>query len=324
MGKPNSKLLVVNPRFPLFTAFKEIAPGFWNLRAPFWVAGKTINLGTHMSVVEIAPNQFVALDCVPLNSVAAAELNLLTSNGETLIAVLNTHPFHTLAIAKFHTLYPSNAERKWYGCPRHLIKCTTDAAGKPINWAGDLNDCSVRRKFEPALKMSIPDGAEFIDPKPPTRNHLACVLVLHVSSRTVHVDDCMNWIQDMGVIPRLAIGNKMLTFHPSLLYSGLHPTAQAPLQFKTWAQKVLVDEWEYDTLATAHNAILRGNAKQKVIELLAKKDEALRKLSIKNAVAEAEKAATAQWEGKMPKQELREISDSECQDCWSDVEIECG
>ena len=57
MGNTKSKLLVVNPRFPLFTAFKEIAPGFWNLRAPFWVAGKTINLGTHMSVVEIAPNQ---------------------------------------------------------------------------------------------------------------------------------------------------------------------------------------------------------------------------------------------------------------------------
>ena len=169
--------------------------------------------------------------------------------------------------------------------------------------------------------MSIPDGAEFIDPKPPTRNHLACVLVLHVSSRTVR-DDCMNWIQDMGVIPRLATTKCSPSIRRYCTAVCIRQRRRRSIQ-DVGAESV-GREWEYDTLATAHNAILRGNAKQKVIELLAKKDEALRKLSIKNAVAEAERGGDGAVEGKVPKQELREISDSECQDCWSDVEIECG
>ena len=58
-----------------------------------------------------------------------------------------------------------------------------------------------------------------------------------------------------------------------------------------------MEGWDYERLATAHNGVLRAGAKAKVTELLAKMDPALRKLSIKNAHVEAERAAAAQWDG---------------------------
>lgn len=324
------------PRYPHFTALKEVRPGFWNIRAPFYVLNGMVNLGTHMSIVEIGPEKFVALDCVDLAlSTALQEINELTDNGRNLVAVIQTHPFHTLAIPKFHAQFPSMAGRRWYGCPRHLIKCTVDANGTDITWAGDLNNCSIRRAFEPHLLMSVPDGCEFIDPKPPTRNHLATVLVLHVPSRTVHVDDCLNWIEDIGLLPRLALGNKTLAFHPSLIHSGLHPTAQAPLDFKRWVQRTLIDNWDYDALVTAHNSMLLQGGKEAVRSLLGRTDAALRKCSIKNALAEAERTAASTWEdapvvpaaGSSAGPATHNgivLEDAQCQDCWSNVDIECG
>lgn len=328
MGAKQSRFLSVTapPRFPHFKALVEVAPGFWNVRAPFYVLGG-INIGTHMSIVQVDAARYVALDCVELTATAAAELDELTDGGELLVAVLTTHPFHTLSIPDFHARYPASEARKWYGCPRHLIKCTRDASSKPIRWAGDLQDCAVRRAFEPALRLSIPAGAEFVDPRPPTRNHLACVLVLHVASGTVHVDDCLNWIENMGVLPRLAFGNRTLHFHPSLLFSGLHPTAEAPRQFKQWVEGTLLDSWRFERLVTAHNGILRSGAQDKVRELLKRTDEALRKRSIKNAIAEAEQRAAGAWDGKGEAGAAAPAvlgADELCQDCWSDVEIECG
>lgn len=328
MGGSKSRLVTFDRlRFPYFKSLQEIAPGFWNVRAPFYVLG-TYNIGTHMSVCELGPDRFVAIDCVELTASALAELNELTQNGKLLVAVINTHPFHTRAVAKFHSQFPSSAGIKWMGCPRHLIKCTHDSNGQPIVWSHDLNECSSRRVFEPTLQMSIPDGAEFVDPQPPTRNHLGAVLVLHVPSKTLHVDDCLNYVENMGALPRLVLGQRALLFHPSLLFSGLHPTAAAPLQFKQWAQRVLVDGWDYERIASAHNAVLHRDARPRVAELLKRTDAALKKLSLSNARAEAERAATSAWEGKPvdapPRAGAAAIVDDRCQDCWSDVEIECG
>ena len=330
MGATKSRLLGFTPRYPHFKAFKEVAPGFWNLRAPFFVLGGTLNIGTQMSIVELAPNAFAAIDCCPLTASAATELNELTSGGELLVAVLTTHPFHTKAIGTFHASYPSSAERKWYGCPRHLAKVTRDANDRPIDWAGDLNNCSVRRKFEPVMLMSIPDGAEFVNPVPPTRNHLSTVLVLHVPSKVVHVDDCINWIEGPGLLMRLAgFSDRTLHFHPSLTSVGLQPTQQAPLQFREWVRATLVDGWDFEHLVSAHNGVLIGNAKSKVAALLAKTDDTLRKLSIKNAQADAERRASAAWDGPaalvgQAESQAGQASAVTCSDCWSDVDIDCG
>lgn len=329
MGASKSRLLRVGapkPRFPHFKHFVEIAPGFWNLRAPFFVLGGTLNLGTHMSVVDLGDGRFVAIDCTELTAAAAAELAELTEGGDALVAVLTTHPFHTLAIPSLHALYPSTADRAWYGCPRHLLKCTVDKSGRPIRWAGDLNECATRRKFEPQLRMAIPAGGEFVDPTPPTRNHLSTVLVLHAASRTVHVDDCLNWVEGMGLLARFAgMPNRTLHFHPSLLHSGLRPTQAAPRAFRDWVQATLLDDWQYDNLATAHNGVLLGGAKQKVQELLARRAEELRKKSVSNALKEAEAAANASWAGApAPDAPQSGEADAPCEDCWSEVDIECG
>ena len=37
---------------------------------------------------------------------AQKELDEITNHGETLVAVVNTHPFHTMGIQPFHAAYP--------------------------------------------------------------------------------------------------------------------------------------------------------------------------------------------------------------------------
>ena len=88
----------------------------------------------------------------------------------------------------------------------------------------------------------------------------------------------------------------------------------------------LVDGWDFEHLVSAHNGVLIGNAKSKVAALLAKTDDTLRKLSIKNAQADAERRASAAWDGSASQAESQAgpASDVRCSDCWSDVDIDCG
>ena len=202
--------------FPHFEHFVEVAPGFWNLHTPFKVLNGALDVCTHMSVCRLADDRFIAIDAAPLSEEAQRELAELTRQGSSLVAVIMTHPFHTLSIPGFHALYPSSEARPWYGCPRHLLKVTKDSQGAPIAWKGDLADVGVRDAFEPEIAMSVPDGGEIVDPKPPDRNHLSTVLVLHRPSRTVHCDDLLNFIERPSLLLRLAIG-KGMHFHPSLL-----------------------------------------------------------------------------------------------------------
>eukprot|EP00966_Prymnesium_polylepis_P288045 6653059-Prymnesium_polylepis.1 len=152
--------------------WKLITPGFYHLRVAFLTSGPVpVNITTHMSLVELGKGAFVAIDCCALTAAARVELDVLTDHGRTLLAVVNTHPFHARAIGDFHALYPSSDLRGWYGCPRHLAAYPLDAQGRPIQWAGDLNEEATRRRFEPYLAMAVPDGVEFVSPQPD--NHFA-------------------------------------------------------------------------------------------------------------------------------------------------------
>eukprot|EP01049_Picozoa_sp_SAG25_P006070 SAG25_NODE_438_length_8018_cov_7.819800_9_plen_234_part_00 len=128
---------------PAFTAFIEVAPGFWNYRADFKIAHGLLNLKTHMSVARLQSDDFVVIDAAELTPAAKTELDTLTSNGTKIVACVMTHPFHTVAIPALHALYPATETRRYLGCPRHLSQITTDATGSPIEWAGDLNEAEV-------------------------------------------------------------------------------------------------------------------------------------------------------------------------------------
>ena len=49
-----------------------------------------------MSLARLSSGEYVAIDCAILSAVGKAELDLLTDNGRLLVAVLNTHPYHSV------------------------------------------------------------------------------------------------------------------------------------------------------------------------------------------------------------------------------------
>ena len=126
----------------------SIGPGFRNVRGRFKIL-KLIDIETQMSIIQLRNGKFLVIDTVEMNDRLRQEIDHLTNNGENIEAVIATHPFHTLAFPAFYQLYPKAA---YYGTPRHLRRLTE------IPWAGNLDDCNVRKKWEPDVEMRIPAG----------------------------------------------------------------------------------------------------------------------------------------------------------------------
>ncbi|CEP00133.1 unnamed protein product (mitochondrion) [Plasmodiophora brassicae] len=254
----------------------DLGNGFWNLRGSFKMAVGLVDVGTHMSVARLANGRFLVVDTIVMSGEQKAEFDRVTEGGRLIEAVIATHPFHTMAFTTFHKTYP---DAKYYGTPRHLRNLPD------IPWAGDVNDEKVRTMFEPDISMRIPAGAEFANPE--EGNHFSNMFVFHRPSRTVHNDDTIvNWKNPSWSLTRLFV-NDGVKFHPSLTGAGLHPTAEAPLQFRSWVQD-LVRDWDFDNLCTAHNSNVIGDAKAAVRDLLSRCDSLFDELSSRNA-AKAQK-----------------------------------
>ncbi len=127
----------------------KIGSGFWNVRSRFKILAKLINIETQMSFIQLNNGNFLVIDTVELDDNLRQEINHLTDNGNKIEAVIGTHPFHTLSFSTFYESYP-NAE--YYGTPRHLRRLTQ------IPWVGSLDDCNVRKKWEPDVELRIPAG----------------------------------------------------------------------------------------------------------------------------------------------------------------------
>lgn len=148
---------IVSPQTPNAASHLEknelyqIGPGFWNIRGRFKIL-KLIDIETQMSIVQLRNGKFLVIDTVEMNDRLRQEIDQLTNNGEKIEAVIATHPFHTLAFPAFYQLYPKPA---YYGTPRHLRRLTD------IPWKGNLDDCEVRKKWEPDVEMRIPAGCSY-------------------------------------------------------------------------------------------------------------------------------------------------------------------
>jgi len=236
----------------------EVAPNFWNIRGSFTIK-KLIDIGNQMSIIRLDSGKFLVIDAIPLTEKLRKDIDDLTENGKKIEAVLATHPFHTLAIPAFYSIYPTAA---YYGCPRHLRKLTN------IKWAGDLNDCKTRSLWEPEVEMRIPAGAEFVAPVPEDTNHFSTVWVFHKASRTIHIDDCIFYAEDPGFLLSLGGFKKgSMNFHPSMKNVGLLPHPDAPNQFRDWVALVIKD-WDFDNIVTAHTGNKLGGAKAQLQETL--------------------------------------------------------
>jgi hypothetical protein len=127
----------------------SIGPGFWNVRGKFKILAKLVDIETQMSIIQLSNGKFLVIDTVEMNDRLRQEIDHLTNNGEKIEAVVATHPFHTLSFPAFYEAYPKAA---YYGTPRHLRRLTQ------IPWAGNLDDCNVRQKWQPDVEMRIPAG----------------------------------------------------------------------------------------------------------------------------------------------------------------------
>lgn len=129
---------------------RTLGNGFWNIRVPFKMVG--VEIGTHMSIIQLRNGNFLIIDTVALTDQLTRELNQLTHNGTKIEAVVAVHPFHTLAYSAFHKVYPNV---KYYGTPRHIRKLTE------IEWAGQFDDeenNALLSKWAPEVELRIPAG----------------------------------------------------------------------------------------------------------------------------------------------------------------------
>jgi len=242
-----------------YKAIRKIGPGFWNIRAQFKVAIGLLDIGTHMSLIQLNSGKFLVIDAVTLTDQMKAEFDELTEKGTKIEAVLHTHPFHTLSIPAFYKAYPIPPH---YGCPRHL-KNLTD-----IKWAGNLNDCKIQSTWSPEVELSVPVGAEFVAPQPEKSNHFSCVFVYHKGSGTLHVDDTIMYSENPGFLLKLG-GYKQgsLSWHPTIKGPGLLPNPEAPRQFKEWLEN-LIRDWNFDNICTAHFGVKIGGVKLQLLEVI--------------------------------------------------------
>jgi len=217
-----------------------IGPGFWNVRSSFIIDG--IDIGTHMSLIQLQNGNFLIVDTVLLDSDLLNDINLMTKNGTLIEAVIATHPFHTTYFPAFYQQFP---KPPYYGTPRHL------RIEPQVPWAGSMYDCINRQRWLPEVHMRIPRGAEFVNPQPESTNHFSGIHVFHPPSKAIHVDDTVDYNEPLA-------GD--MVFHPSILDGAIYHIPEAPSAFRDWVQKY-INEWDFDNICAAHNGIKQGGAK---------------------------------------------------------------
>jgi len=247
-----------------------IGNNFWNVRSRFVKFKGLVDIGTHMSIIKLANGNYLLFSTVPLTDDLKQEIDALTDNGKKIEAFVAKHPFHPLAFPGFYQAYPNVP---FYGTPRHI------RVQKDIKWTGDVNDVGIQKKWEPEVFMRIPAGAEFVAPVPESYNHFNCMWVFHPESKTIHVDDTINYFSNPSMIMKVAGKKKgCMEFHDSLKGPALFPKPESPKQLKEWCDAVIKD-WDFDNMCCAHIGNKIGGAKDSFKEVLANSQPLFDKLT---------------------------------------------
>lgn len=220
-----------------------VADGFWNIRGSFKVAG-LVDVGTHASLVRQASGKLVFLDSYTFEGEVERELRALTKDGEDVEAVLNVHPFHTVHVRRMHERFPN---AKHYGTARHLSRYPE------LRWeALRTEDSELHQMFSDDFDFSVPRGVDFISSN--QNIHFSSVLVYHRASKTIHVDDTLNYMR-LPKAARVLGKSNSTSFQPTLPFA-LEKRAGAAHDFRQWGEE-LVEAWgDAENLCTAHNAAL--------------------------------------------------------------------
>ena len=223
----------------------EVAPDFWNIRGSFKIAG-LVDVGTQASLVRRANGRFVLLDSVALRDEVEQEVLRLTNGGADVEAILNLHPFHTIYVAKMLAKFP---KAQLYGTARH-VKRAPDLPWEPLR----TEDPELHERFAEDFDFSIPEGVDFISKN--EHIHFSSVLAYHRASKTIHVDDTLNYIR----LPKAArfLGRRdSVTLQPTLPFA-LEKRAGAAAELRDWCRG-LAERWnDAENLCAAHSAALLG------------------------------------------------------------------
>ncbi len=223
----------------------SIADGFWNIRGSFKVAG-VLDVGTQASLVRRSNGRFVLLDSYTLGEEVEREVRALTDGGDSIEAILNVHPFHTVHVRNMHERFP---KARLYGTARHQERFA-DLPWEPVR----VEDPEAMAEFGDDFDLRIPRGVDFISKN--ENIHFSSVLVLHRSSGTIHVDDTFMYIRLPKVARRFGRSD-LFSFHPTLSQALERRTGAAD-DFEQWT-KELAEAWSSaENLCAAHTAVLRA------------------------------------------------------------------
>lgn len=222
----------------------DLSEGFYNLRGALTVRG-VLPIGTHASLVRRKSGGFILLDAIELDPEARRFVDDLTGRGEAIEAVLHLHPFHTLFVRSAHSLFP---RAKLYGTSRHA-RLAPELPWEPLR----TEDPALHQLFAEELDFSVPRGVDFI---PANENlHFSSVLAFHPASRTLHVDDTLNYVR--LPLPFSLFKKDLLGLHPTLS-RVLERRAGAVRDFRAWTRELAERVRTIDNVCAAHTATLVG------------------------------------------------------------------
>ncbi len=222
----------------------EVGDGFWNLRGSFKVLG-VLDIGTHCSLVRRASGRYLMLDACALSDEARRWLDARTDGGAAIEAVLHLHPFHTVHVRDAHARYP---KARLHGTARHAAKLSE------LPWdALHTEDAELHALYADDLDFTVPRGVTLAPREP--RRHFASVLAIHRASRTLHVDDTINYFRLPA--PLRAIREDALGLHPALA-AVLEPRRGAVAEFRAWGRELVERCRGVENLCAAHGAALLG------------------------------------------------------------------
>jgi hypothetical protein len=240
----------------------EVDTGFWNLRGSYRIGG-ILELGTHMSLVQLASGRYVALDACNLGPETRALLDEKTRGGEDLDAFLHLHPFHTLHVRALHQLYP---RAKLYGTARHHTELA-DLPWEPLR----TEDAALHAHFAADLDFTVTRGVDLVTPNPDV--HFGSVLAIHRATQTLHVDDTLIYARLPW--PLRVFGRDATRFHPAL-GGALRREPGAANAFRTWARELIERAGSLRNLCAAHTSTLLARSNTG-LPIAARIEDALRR-----------------------------------------------
>jgi hypothetical protein len=239
---------------------KQLADTFWNIRGVHRIAG-FIDIGTQMSVAQRPGGGFIVIDGCALEDEARDALLALTKQGARVDAVVHVHPFHTMHVESTHALLP---DAKLYGTARHRERLPAlPWAGTPVEgWGAD-------HPLADTLDLSVPAGVDFVCIDESV--HVASVLVRHLASGIVHVDDTLNVLAAPGALGEL-LPQSSLKMHP-MLGKALKTEPGATEAYAQWARDLALRWADTPMVCAAHSAVRTlspGGFREEVEAALAK------------------------------------------------------